>query len=179
MPQQYKVEVLLQIPVTITGVSAKDQRRAKSIAKELVKSFYESSVSEEYPYFSLGLFEPVDFSVQQSNISIEAYNNLSVAVINAHEVKEPSMKTYQFYLPEHGEDPTDATEFDVPFTTDNLNIIAEFAAQEFYTDHDGRYTKWPLEFTILDANGDELGTRKVQLKAQPPIFNAMEPAPCE
>lgn len=83
------------------------------------------------------------------------------------------MKTYQFYLPEQGEDPTDATEFDVPYDSVDLDLLAKFAAEELYNEHDGVLHQWPLKFVILDENGNELGSRIVR-KLEVVSFTTLE-----
>lgn len=59
----------------------------------------------------------------------------------------------QYYLPELGEGPEDATEIkDPPYYLSN---VAEEAAEHFHSKRDGWECSWPLQFTIIDDAGQE------------------------
>lgn len=81
--------------------------------------------------------------------------------------------TYQYYLPDHGEDETDATEFGSRWGKDSLRWVAQDAAEEHHSEHDGWEHNWPLLFVILDENGDELGRFNVERETRPE-FHATE-----
>ena len=77
------------------------------------------------------------------------------------------MKTYKYYLPGYIGDADDPYEFKgyTPWSSDEL---AEYAAEDFYFNHDGWEDKWPLTFCVL-LDGEWI-THKVDREAVPSFY---------
>jgi len=48
--------------------------------------------------------------------------------------------------------------------------IAEDAAQDYFDNHDGWESTWPLTFIILDENLNELGQFVIEMEAVPQFW---------
>lgn len=56
------------------------------------------------------------------------------------------------------------------WNTNTLYHVAEDAAQDYFDNHDGWESSWPLTFVILDEDFNELGQFVVDMEAVPSFF---------
>ena len=75
------------------------------------------------------------------------------------------MNTFRYWLLEEGS-VNDYYTIETNWDKDELEYIAEAAAEDFHDNHDGWDHKWPLEFVIADETG-QLGIFKVYIEARP------------
>ena len=57
--------------------------------------------------------------------------------------------------------------FDIESSNDDVEEIAQEAADDFFSDHDGWENKWPCDFYIYSADGLLLGACKVEMEMTP------------
>ena len=63
-----------------------------------------------------------------------------------------------------------AIKFESDWDTDELEFIAEDAAQVEFNSHDSWESNWPKTFTIFDLSGFMLGQLKVELEFEPVFY---------
>lgn len=54
---------------------------------------------------------------------------------------------------------------------EDIDELAESAAEDFWNNHDGFEASWPINFEILTADGVPLGKRRVEQDVEP-VFSA-------
>lgn len=59
------------------------------------------------------------------------------------------------------------------YSTEQLAMVAEDAAKDFYYRHDGWEAEWPCEISVFDLSGNLLGTFIVEQECVPQ-YNARE-----
>lgn len=74
---------------------------------------------------------------------------------------------YEYSVEPHG----DRYSFESKFTPDSDGWLAEDAAEDFFHEHDGWKSKWPLVFNIYD-DGRHLGRYSVDVENQPHFYAA-------
>ena len=57
-----------------------------------------------------------------------------------------------------------------PWDINTLEYVAEDAAQDYFDNHDGRESSWPLAFAIFDESFNELGRYVVDMEAVPQFW---------
>lgn len=84
------------------------------------------------------------------------------------------MAIFHYYLPDRGESPEDARDFEsnsIPEEAKQDHIVlcwvAEEAAEVHHDCHDGWEDDWPVEFAILDEEKVELGRVEVNREDRP------------
>ena len=61
--------------------------------------------------------------------------------------------TYRYYFKQSGQDRDDAYSFSTDFNDRSLRYVAEDAAEDYHSNHDGWESSWHLRFTIVDSQG--------------------------
>ena len=64
-------------------------------------------------------------------------------------------------------------EWDNSLPLQGVTWMAEAAAQDYWDNHDGWETSWPINITIWDADGNKLGECEVEMETVP-TFSAGE-----
>jgi len=77
------------------------------------------------------------------------------------------MSTFKYYIPDLGEDHTDARELKSDWDKDDLEFVAQEAGEDYHDNYDGWEDTWPIEIVLLDEVGEELGTYTVHMEAVP------------
>lgn len=83
---------------------------------------------------------------------------------------------YKYYLPEEGEGPEEAVEFESPYKPGGkpwyIEWIAVNAAENFYDENGstGEDGEWPKVFAILDENDMPLGQVTVDIDREPSFY---------
>ena len=75
----------------------------------------------------------------------------------------------KYYVDDHGtiEDAEMIPDCDCSETTAGLAWAAEYAAEDYHSNHDGWEATWPLTFVVLDDELNELGRFSVDREAVP------------
>lgn len=90
-------------------------------------------------------------------------------------MKNP-MLPYTYCRPDYCEDSRYG--FKSVWDADNLENLAEDAAEDFHNGHDGWESQWPLTFNIYDAEGERLlGTCTVEREHNPTFAASKIEAP--
>lgn len=74
---------------------------------------------------------------------------------------------FRYFIEEYYGDPENSFTLKTAWTKETLNYVAEDAAEDFYHNHDGWESTWPLNFVILDEDFNELGKFVVNMEAVP------------
>jgi hypothetical protein len=88
------------------------------------------------------------------------------------------MALFHYYIPANGEGPEDASAFESANSVNDWGDgitncwIAEDAAGDYHDRRAGWEAHWPVEFTILDKDMNELGSVKVDRESRP-VFSAI------
>lgn len=80
---------------------------------------------------------------------------------------------YQYRIPENCEDSYYHFECDWKPSSYNHSSIAQIAAEDFHSNHDGWEFDWPLEIELFTIEGERLGLFSVEMEAVP-RFSATE-----
>lgn len=69
-------------------------------------------------------------------------------------------------------DVCDETFYDIPLDMHNKDhtVTFEWCAEDYFYNHDGWESVWPILFTITNEVGDELISAKVSKKAVPEFY---------
>jgi hypothetical protein len=62
---------------------------------------------------------------------------------------------YRYYLPEHGQSADDSYTVDVEWGDADPELIADDAAQDYFNEHDGWESSWPLTIVVVLQDGTE------------------------
>ena len=65
------------------------------------------------------------------------------------------------------EDIDNSYDFETNWGHDELEYVAEEAAKDFHSNHDGWESSWPLDIFLFSITGDALGGFSVELEHQP------------
>jgi hypothetical protein len=68
-----------------------------------------------------------------------------------------------YRVPEHSQD----NEYEVATPYDDPLLVAEAAADDYFDEHDGWESRWPLVFRLFTEDGEEVGDFLVELEARP------------
>jgi hypothetical protein len=72
-----------------------------------------------------------------------------------------NMKTYSYAIEDEDYMFTFETPFDIP------SCVAEAAARDFFSEHDGWEASWPIEFSIFNVDDGFIGAFKVYCESVP------------
>ena len=64
-----------------------------------------------------------------------------------------TIQTYRYFRPEHGGSIEHSYEFQSNWKRDNADWIAEDAADNFHSEHDGWEASWPMKLSIVFDDG--------------------------
>lgn len=77
------------------------------------------------------------------------------------------MARYRYWLPEHGMTRDDP--FEVDSESRSPRLIAQDAADNYHSNHDGWEARWPLKITVELQNGSER-TFEVERDMEPAFY---------
>ena len=81
---------------------------------------------------------------------------------------------YRYHLPDGGGSPDeDYYEFSSFFDPENGEFLAQDAAEDYHSNHDGWESSWPIELILLDSEGVLIGKYIVDRDVAP-VFSARE-----
>lgn len=69
-----------------------------------------------------------------------------------------------------GDSPEDGWELDSAWDGENPVSMAEEAAADYHSNHDGWEASWPVEITLYRMDGSEIGRYKVEREAEPVFY---------
>ena len=76
----------------------------------------------------------------------------------------------KYYIEDYGGSPNDCYDLKTTWTAEDTQYIAEDAAKDFFHNHDGWESTWPLEFVILNNALQEIGRFSIDMEAVPTFW---------
>jgi|WetSurMetagenome_2_1015567.scaffolds.fasta_scaffold183234_3 hypothetical protein len=90
------------------------------------------------------------------------------------EIRAKAKNRFKYFIEDYGENPEDAYTLKTRWEKNNLDYVAEDAAQDYHDRHDGWESVWPLTIVILDEELNELGRFSVEREAVPQFHATKE-----
>ncbi len=82
------------------------------------------------------------------------------------EIEAQKRKRFKYFIDDQS-GPEDAWTLKTRWDARNLDYVAEDAAEDYHSRHDGWEDSWPLTFVILDEELNELGRFSVERETVP------------
>ena len=82
-------------------------------------------------------------------------------------------KYYKFYLPEFGGHES-IRDFTSMWSETELEYLVQDIAEHYHNDCEGWECEWPIQFCVLNSNGDKLGTFWVEREYNPTFLVSMK-----